>query len=259
MDALKRVGSVLWSLAGFVLIVATGACLYDPQSEAYTPPPDPQALLTETAAALREVQSFKLQLTHQRGSIYARDDTGAHIKATEINGAWDADAGLALTVDAYMVRSRNVEATSGSYFPLSMILVPDGLYITDPLSGQWVLQSPELALIPVEALDEVMADLVSQIEAPNLEGVEDIGGRSTYKVSGNVPASAVDWLPMELAENAQADIVLWIDREDRLPLLAHLIGAIGQYDDPATLRELRLLDFNQNVGIDVPEEFVDLR
>ena len=182
-----------------------------PQGEAYTPPPDPQALLNESAEALRDVQSMKFRLIHQRGSIYTRDDAGAHIKATEINGAWDDEAGLSLVIDAYLVRSHNVEATSGSYFPLSMILVQDGLYITDPLSGQWVLQSPEFALIPVEALNEMMADFVSQIDAPNLEGVEDADGRSTYRVSGSVPASAVDWLPIDLTENTQADIILWIN------------------------------------------------
>ena len=260
MHSLKTAGSVWWPLVvGLALSLATTSCVYDPQSEAYTPPPDPQVLLTETSTALREVQSFKFQLTHQRGSIYARDDAGAHIKATEINGVWDADAGLSLVIDAYMVRDRNVEATSGSYFPLSMVLVTDGLYITDPLSGQWVLRSPELALIPVGALNEAMAGLVSQIDSSSLEDVEDVGGRSSYKVSGSVPATAVDWLPLDLAENTQADIVLWIDREDRLPHMAHLIGAIGQYDVPATMRELRLLDFNQNVRINTPEEFIDLR
>ena len=250
---------IWWWLAGLAIVLASSACVYDPQGEAYTPPPDPQALLNESAGALRDVRSMKFRLTHQRGSIYTRDDAGAHIKATEINGAWSANAGLAMVIDAYLVRDRNVEATSGSYFPLSMVLVQDGLYITDPLSGQWVLQSPELALIPVEALNVMMADFLSQIDAPNLEGVEDVEGQSTYKVSGSVPASAVDWLPIDLAENTQADIVLWINREDRLPHMAHLIGAVGEYDDPATTRELRLFDFNQDVDINVPEQFVDLR
>ena len=259
MPVLKEAGTFCWSLAGLALIIVTSACVYDPQGEAYTPPPDPQELLSESASALHDVQSMKFRLTHQRGSIYTRDDTGAHIKATEISGTWGAEAGLALEIHAYMVRSHNVEATSGSYFPLSMKLVQDGLYITDPLSGQWVLQSPELALIPVGALNEMMADFVSQIDAPNLEGVEDVDGQSTYKVSGSVPASAVDWLPIDLAENTQADIILWINRGDRLPQMAHLIGAVGEYDDPATMRELRLLDFNQDVDIRAPEKFVDLR
>ena len=74
-----------------------------------------------------------------------------------------------------------------------------------------------------------------------------------------MPASAVDWLPIDLTENTQADIVLWIDREDRMPHMAHLIGAVGEFDDPATMRELRLLDFNQHVDISAPGEFVDLR
>ena len=259
MHALTKGSSACWLLTGFALVLAGVACVYEPQGEAYAPPPDPHVLLNESADALREVQSLKFRLTHHRGSIYTRDDTGAHIKATEINGAWDAGDGLGLVIDAYMVRSPSVEATSGSYFPLSMILVADGLYITDPLSGQWVLQSPELAIIPVGALNDVMADLVSQIVAPNLEGTEDVDGRSTYKVSGSVPASVVDWLPLDIAENVQVDIALWIDRENRLPHMAHLIGAIGRYDDPATMRELRLVDFNEDVGINPPETFLDLR
>ena len=259
MGILRQAGASWSVLAGFALVLAISACIYEPQDEAYTPPPDPQTLLNESSAAMRDVKSMKFRLTHQRGSIYTRDDTGAHIKATEISGEWDAEAGLSLAIDAYLVRDRNVEATSGSYFPLSMILVPDGLYITDPLSGQWVLQSADLAYIPVEALNETIADLVSRIDAANLEGVEEVDGRSAYKVSGSIPASAVDWLPIDLAERAHADIVLWIDRESRLPHVAHLIGAVGEYDDPATMRELRLLDFNQSVNINIPGEFVDLR
>ena len=245
-----------WLLAGLTVLFA--ACVYSPQEEAYVPPPDPQALLTESATVLRNVKSLKFGLTHQRGSIYYRD-AGSHIKATEVTGEWDAAAGLSLVVDAYLVRDRDVEPTSGTYFPLQMILVPDGLYITDPLSGQWVLQSPELAIIPVNALNEAVADLVSQIETPNLEGLEDINGREAYRVSGRIPAAAVDWLSIDLSENASADIILWIDRENRLPLQAHLIGAIGEYDDPGTVRQLLLYDFNQSVRIDPPDVFIDVR
>ena len=239
-------------------MLALVACVYTPQEEAYVPPPDPQALLTESAEALREVTSLKFHLTHQRGSIYFFD-AGSHIKASEITGEWDAADGLSMVIDAYLVRGRDVEPTSGTYFPLQMVLVSDGLYITDPLSGQWVLQSPELAIIPVGALNEAMADLLSQIEDPNLEGVEDIDDRETYKVSGRIPATAVDWLSIDLSENAQADIILWVDRQDRLPRQVHLIGAIGQYDDPGTARQLLLSDFNQNVRVDPPSVFIDVR
>lgn len=259
MTAKQRPIATSGLMAGLVLMLAIAACMYSPEGEGYAPPPDPQDLLHESAESLRNVKSLKFGLTHQRGSLYYRDDAGSHIKATEITGEWDADAGLSLVIDAYLVRGRGVEATSGTYFPLQMILVSDGLYITDPLSGQWVLQSPELAIIPVEALNEVMANLLTQIATPNLEGVEDIDGREAYRVSGSIPAAAVDWLSIDLAENSQADIILWIDRQDHLPRQAHLIGAIGQYDDPGTIRQLRLADFNQSVRIDVPQVFIDVR
>lgn len=259
MPARRKAVSMSGLLAGLALTLAVAACVYSPQEEGYAPPPAPQDLLSESAAALREVQSLKFSLTHQRGSMYFRDDAGAHIKATDITGEWDAAAGLALVIDAYLVRGRQVEPTSGTYFPLQMILVPEGLYITDPLSGQWVLQSPDLAIIPVGALSQAMAALLSQIGTPNLEGVEDIDGRETYRVAGSIPASAADWLPMDLSENSQADIILWIDRADHLPRQVQLIGAIGQYDDPGTMRQLLLSDFNQSVQITPPGTFIDVR
>lgn len=259
MLTLKKTNPLTWILTGLLLASASIACLYTPQDEGYVPPPDPTDLLQESAAELRDLQSLKFTLTHPRGSIYYRDDAGSHIKAAEITGEWGADAGLAIVIDAYLVRSREVEATSGAYFPLQMVLVPDGLYITDPLSGQWVLQSPELAIIPVGSLNQAMAELVSRIANPRLEGVENVDGRETYQVLGKVPGSAMDWLPIDPGENAQADITLWIDRADRLPRKAHLIGAIGQYDDPGTVRQLTLFDFNQSVRINPPREFIDLR
>ncbi len=245
-------------LAVLILTLALAACVYTPQEEAYVPPPQPEALLMESATSLRGIHSLKFSLTHQRGSIYYRDD-GSHIKATEITGEWDAAAGLSLVIDAYLVRDHQVDPSSGTYFPLQMVLVPDGLYITDPLSGQWVLQSAELAIIPVGALNEVMADLLAQVATPNLEGIEDIDGREAYRVSGSIPAAAMDWLSIDLSENASADIIIWIDREDRLPRQAHLVGAIGQYDAPGTVRQLLLSDFNQSVRIDPPDVFIDVR
>lgn len=259
MRAWRKTVPIPRLMAGLLLLLTMAACVYTPQEEAYVPPPNPQDLLTESAAAIRGINSLKFSLTHQRGSIYYRDDAGSHIKATEITGEWDAAVGLSLAIDAYLVRSRNVEPTSGTYFPLQMILVHDGLYITDPLSGQWVLQSPDLAIIPVEALNEAMAALVYQVETPNLDDVEDINGREAYRVSGRIPAAAVDWLSIDLNENASADIILWVDRQDRLPRQVHLVGAIGEYDDPGTVRQLLLTDFNQSVRIDPPDVFIDVR
>ena len=242
-----------------VILAATAACVYTPQEEAYTPPPDPQTLLRESATALRDVESLKFSLTHQRGSIYFRDNAGSHIKATEIAGEWDSAAGLALSVDAYLVRGPHIEAASGTYFPLQMVLVHDGLYVTDPLSGQWVLQSPELAIIPVGVLNDVIADLLVQVAAARLEGTETIDGRDVYRMSGRIPATAVGWLPVELDANASADVVLWVDRQDRQLRQVHLIGAVGAHDDPGTIRQLQLSDFGQAVRVTPPTTFVDVR
>lgn len=249
----------IWRLACGILTLASTACVYAPQEEAYSPPPHPHDILSESAAAIRTVRSMKFELSHQRGSMYFVDDTGSHIKATDVAGEWDDVAGLALDIDAYLVRDRHVDPTSGTYFPLQMVLLRDGLYITDPLSGQWVVQPPELAIIPVWALNDVISELVSLIESPKLEQSERIDGRETYKISGSISGSAADWLTQDSSERPRVDIIIWIDSKDHIPRKVHLIGPIGWYDEPGAMRQLLLSDFNQEVRITPPEVFIDLR
>ena len=166
---------------------------------------------------------------------------------------------MTMAIDAYMVRDRETEAASGAYFPVRMVVVRDGIYVTDPLSGQWVLQPAELAIIEFERLNDVVATLILSIANPHLAGEETINGMQTYKVTGRIPASAVGWLPIDVGNTGHADIAIWVGRDERLPVQVHLTGAVGEYDDPGTMRELSLRDFNERVRIEPPADYIDLR
>ena len=226
---------------------------------AYEPPPNAVALLSEAADNLRMLRSFKFELTHHRGSIYYADGSGFNVKATDIAGEWSASAGASLDIDTYLVRDHEVPAKSGTYTGLQMILADGALYITDPLSGKWVRTAEQTAVIPIGRLAEVMAELVKSVADPRVEGQDEVGRADAWTIAGVIRASDLEWLAIDAIENAQARVLIWIDREDRLPVKAELIGAVGRYDEPGTVRELRLRDFNDPVRIDAPTDFIDRR
>lgn len=226
---------------------------------AYEPPPDAAALLSEAADNLRELQSFKFELTHRRGSIYYADGSGFNVKATDIAGKWSARAGASLDIDTYLVRNHEVPAESGTYAGLKMVLTGGHLYITDPLSGRWVRTSEQMAIIPIGLLAEVMAGLVNAVATPSIEGLDEMGQAGAWKVAGVVKADDLTWLTLDTGDDARARVLIWIDREERIPVKAELIGAVGPYDDPGTVRELRLKDFNEPVRIKAPTDFIDSR
>ena len=140
-----------------------------------------------------------------------------------------------------------------------MILTDGALYITDPLSGKWVRTAEQTTIIPIGRLAEVMAELVESVADPRVEGQDEVGRADAWKIAGVIRASDLEWLAIDAIENSQARVLIWIDREDRLPVKAELIGAVGRYDEPGTVRELRLRDFNDSVRIDAPTDFIDRR
>ena len=250
--------ALLLALTSGLAVSASGCFAPSYSGEgAYEPPPNAAALLSEAADNLRMLRSFKFELTHHRGSIYYADGSGFNVKATDIAGEWSASAGASLDIDTYLVRNHEVPAKSGTYTGLEMILTDGHLYITDPLSGKWVRTTEQTPVIPIGRLAEMMAELVSSVADPRVEGQDEVGRTDAWKIAGVIRAKDLEWLAIDAIANAQARVLIWIDREDLLPVKAELIGAVGRYDKPGTVRELRLRDFNNPVRINAPADFIE--
>ncbi len=220
-----------------------------------TPVPDPAALLAETAANLRDVQSVGFRVTHEAGSMYLPE---FRAKITEITGTWDAEVGAAMTIDAYVVSGPETDPQSGSYVQVLAVVTPQGYFSTEPISGLWLKQPAQSAPLTVSSLQHIVADLVEAVENPVLVGEETVDDVPTYRISGVVPTSSMDWLPIAASEGQALQIDLWTDADQKLLRMIGLVGAVGEFDSPDTHRTIRLTDIGTPVDIAPPEQFIDL-
>ena len=261
MASLKRP----WAIIALVLAVLAIACAGPPAPAAAptptplpptpTPPPDPALLLEETAANLRALKSTEFVVRHETGAIFI---PGFSAKMTEASGSWDSVQGAELAVDAYLVADVQTEAESGVYLQMLSVITPDAYYATDPLSGAWMKQPPAMSPIPVDRLNLLVADLVAGVSDPVLGGQESLDGQSTYRISGESPATALDWLPLFPEEGQVVQIEAWTDVEQKLLRKLRIAGPVGSFDQPDTVREILLTNIDGDISIQPPAEFVDL-
>lgn len=222
-----------------------------------TPPPDPAALLAETSQNLRQAQSFNYHVEHEAGSIYV---SSVQAKATIAKGGWNAEQGAQMTIDAYLVSGPDVPTTDGTYVELNMIVTPDSYFLTDPLSGFWTKRPISSISIPITELNDIIADAVDAVANPALAGKEELDGKATYKITGDAPASVMDWLLLFPEEGQRVDFEIWTDAEAKILRQTRISGAIGQYDHADSVRRVTLSDYNAPVDIEPPspDDYLDL-
>ena len=222
-----------------------------------TPPPDPAALLTDTAENLRQARSFNFVVEHESGSIYV---SSVQAKATVAKGGWNAEQGAQMTVDAYLVSGADAPTEDGTYVELNMIVTPDSYFLTDPLSGHWTKRPFSSISIPITELNNIIAAAADSITNPVLAGEEEIDGKSAYKITGDAPATVMDWLLLFPVEGQRVDVEVWTDTEGKILRQARIIGPIGEYDDADTVRKVTVSDYNASVEIEIPgpDDYLDL-
>lgn len=253
-----RIGALILGIA-LALIALTVACSEPapatPVPATPTPIPDPEQILSETSANLRDLRSAEFVLRHESGAVFL---PAFSAKLTEARGAWDAQQGAELHVDAYLVPDAQTEPESGIYLGMQSVITPDAYYGTDPFSGAWLKQPQSFVPIPVTELNRLMADLVDMIDGPVLDGAEEIDGLRTYRISGDAPASVLNWLPLSAEPGQTVRIEVWSDTGQRQLRKLRVTGAVGTFDRADTVREILLTNINGTVSIEPPDEFTDL-
>lgn len=222
-----------------------------------TPPPDPAAILSATAANLRGADSFRFDVDHESGSIYV---SSVQAKAVKAVGGWNKAQGAEMTVDAYLVSGPTAPVKDGTYVELNMAVTADSYFLTDPLSGFWTKRPLENISIPIVELNRIMADAVDSIANPVLAGEEALDGSNAYKITGDAPASVMAWLLLFPEEGQRVNVELWTDAAAQILRKVRIAGAIGQYDDADTARNVLITDYNAPVDIATPgpDDYLDL-
>ena len=257
---LKRLWAIALLLTALAMACAgppapTAAPAPTPVPPTPTPPPDPALLIEETAANLRAFKSAEFVVRHEAGAIFI---PGFSAKMTEASGAWESERGADLAIDAYLVPDAQTDPESGIYIQMLAVITGDAYYATDPLSGAWMKQPPAMSPIPVDRLNLLVADLVAGISDPVLAGRESLDGQSAYRISGEAPATLLDWLPLNPDASQTLQMEVWTDTERKLLRKLRLAGPVGPYDQPDTVREILLTNIDGDINIQPPTDFTDL-
>ena len=200
---------------------------------------DPATIVRESVASTENVKSFHFALDISKVPKSA--------KGLQLTGA-EGDAKVPDELSAQV---------SGTFagFPLSTKLVAVGgkLWIENPLSGSWesvdVGTTPGFLLDPQKGVLGVMRGMTDVKE----DGSEDVGGVSTTRITGTVPAAEVGPLAAVTAGSGSVDVSLWIGKDDGILRRVEVAGPIASGEPADAVRTIELSRFDEPVTVQAPE------
>jgi lipoprotein LprG len=221
-----------------VAAVAVAGCT--PDSPARTEPlPDGGALLGEAATAARDISSAHFTLSVD-GTIPAITVHSAEGDLTRQGGPAGAAKGQ-VSMELF-----------GNLFDGEFVVVNDRVYIKGPTGGFQQLPAALLANVydPSAILDPQrgIANVLANVQNAKTEGVEDLSGTPTFRVSGRVGKDAASSIVPGI--ESDVDIKFWLRRDNRQPVRASVTmpGADGKTGTVV----VTLSDVNKPVTITPP-------
>jgi hypothetical protein len=198
---------------------------------------DAEQLLESAAARMDEVETFHFALTHEGGT--AEIVRGLRMRSAEGDVAGPDRMQMTVAASAGPV---NVE--------LSMIVLPDESWMTNPITGRWERESISLAdfFDPASGVTGIMR-LVTDA---TVTGSERIGGVDTYVVEASVDSGDLTFLASDATPGRTLPARAWIGVEDSLVYRLEVEGAVGAGEPEGLLRRLTLSRFGDDIEITPP-------
>jgi hypothetical protein len=144
----------------------------------------------------------------------------------------------------------NVKADiSENVIALDFLWLPEGVYMTNPLTGQYIEQPFEIPLDPRALFDPQVGlsrILVSKIDGPEFVGREQIDGQESIHLRGKTDAETVTIiLPIEIAGEFVLDI--WLDAS------SNQILSIQITEENGDTSSMDFFGYGEPVDIPLPE------
>jgi lipoprotein LprG len=137
---------------------------------------------------------------------------------------------------------------------VSLIGVGGTVYMTNLLSGEWEEAPQDFSYDPSVLFDdnEGIGAVLTGLHNPQLDGEDNVNGKSAYKVTGTVDAAAVEAITAGSILGEAIDITVWIGKDPADILKVTLTEPEGIREAPATWT-LQLTEHNKEVTIEAPE------
>ncbi len=230
--------ALLVSLLAVLLLAAgvlVGACGDDSASDVDPEGVDATALLAEAAERMERVTAFHFDLDHDGGT--AQFIPGVQMQSAE---------GDVVVPDRMQMTIR--ARASGVNLEISMVIVPEGSYMTNPLTGRWQRESITMDEVfdPASGVTSVMR----AVQDAEVTRTERVGGVDTYVVDATVLAADLEFFASAPVEGAQPlPVRAWIGVDDPLVYRIEIEGPLNRGEADDLLRRLNLSNFDDDIEI----------
>ncbi len=191
-------------------------------------------MVSNAAAAMAGLSSFRFKLTHPSGSTVLQN--GLTVDSAE---------GAVVTPDQLSVEADTQLASI--FVGIEAVLIGDEHFMTSPLTGEWTKVPPDdspFAFLDVSGLIANILGLVRQSEyASPPEPDEDI------VIEAVVGSYALASLVGDVVEGLDLDLVLTFDPDSFVLKSARISGRLQEHDEPTAVRLVELKDFNTDIEI----------
>lgn len=215
-----------------------------PRPPTPTPAPAPSAMdiMEASADAMQEISSYHFDMAMSMTVA----DPGGEVVEVPFVATGDVQAPDRMQMDTTVT-------AEGQTVMMSMIMIGDDIYVTDPTSGAWISTTQSVAAFDPGQFTDVEP---TDIEGLALVGEETLDGTPAYHLDGEMV------LPMNLGEplgevESTFHTAYWIAREDHRMLQATLGGDITFPGETgvsmAMSMTMRFADFDVPVTIEAPE------
>ncbi len=200
--------------------------------------PSATELVQKASTATKALKSFHFKLTHENGTTPI--PLGLELVSAE------GDVGIPDKLAA------NVKAkAAGVGVSVKVIGIDDKTWLTNPFTRKFQLlpgESIKDIADPTGLINAVLASLTNV----KLAGTDTIDGTQTYKITGNVDASALQAAFDNATKGFPAGVELWVGQSDSLPRRVRLSGPLSKDEPKDIVREIDLSNFDKPVDIKAP-------
>jgi hypothetical protein len=198
----------------------------------------PEQVLEAAADRLDETTSFAFLLEHENGFTPIVGGLLMERAEGQVAGPDRMQAEVRARVGPINVNVR-------------LVIVPEGSWMTNPLTQQWEPQTIEIAQFfdPATGVTAIMRGLTGA----QITGTESVGGVVTHRIEANVDSGALDALLPGVIAGSDLGVRTWVGVEDSLVRRIEIQGAIEPGDNPALVRRLTLSEFGGTFSITPPQ------
>ena len=209
---------------------------------ALTPKPvDPREELQRTVERLLDLRSVSFDLHHVVG-------TTSILPGVLMNRAY----GKAMVPGEFDVTVEGELLFPRSYIEIGMISVDGSAYMTNLINGDWEQVDPEALPMDLSTLGATLADIVDNVQDPQLLGREQIGGVAVYRISGNITSEVLKQLVPTAGTGFPVALEMWTEQDTGMLRQALITGKVVLTDVEDYQRKLTLDNVDEPVTVEPP-------